>query len=348
MADLADGIVRTMTFGFASVKTKVALPPNWKKMTDDEGKSYYLNTVTKKIQEEPPKPLPEGWVEKVNADSGRPYYYNTATRKVTYEMPEEAADPADVSDARGANEDDGGLLAKTLSFVPFAGGKKAPAGGNGGGGGDDEGLLGKTLSFVPGLGGAKKKPAAKPAATADRKKYRRNSALPKPQQVHISCRALIKELKLCVDKSQLAQLDELYEEVSSGRMKGLTAMPLLKDLVGSTLVQQASLVVANTRAGTLPHGWIEYVDDASKREYYYNVHTKVTTWYKPQMPAVKEDGPKREKTRPKEEAGAKAAESAPELDGSASFLEDEDDDEEYAVDVDFTPESHHIALYAEL
>ena len=37
----------------------------------------------------------------------------------------------------------------------------------------------------------------------------------------------------------------------------------------------------NSQKGTLPHGWLEYIDEASGRPYYYNVHTKVTTWYKP-------------------------------------------------------------------
>ena len=27
--------------------------------------------------------------------------------------------------------------------------------------------------------------------------------------------------------------------------------------------------------------WLEYIDEASGRPYYFNVHTKVTTWYKP-------------------------------------------------------------------
>ena len=37
----------------------------------------------------------------------------------------------------------------------------------------------------------------------------------------------------------------------------------------------------NAQKGVLPHGWLEYADEASGRPYYYNVHTKVTTWYKP-------------------------------------------------------------------
>ena len=52
-------------------------------------------------------------------------------------------------------------------------------------------------------------------------------------------------------------------------------------MVGSTIVQQAGLSVMNAQKGVLPHGWLEYSDEASGRPYYYNVHTKVTTWYQP-------------------------------------------------------------------
>ena len=51
--------------------------------------------------------------------------------------------------------------------------------------------------------------------------------------------------------------------------------------MGSTIVQQAGLSVMNAQKGVLPHGWLEYTDEASGRPYYYNVHSKVTTWYKP-------------------------------------------------------------------
>ena len=39
---------------------------------------------------------------------------------------------------------------------------------------------------------------------------------------------------------------------------------------------QAGLSVMNAQKGVLPHGWLEYTDEASGRPYYYNVHTKVT------------------------------------------------------------------------
>ncbi len=47
------------------------------------------------------------------------------------------------------------------------------------------------------------------------------------------------------------------------------------EMVGSTVVQQAGLSVMNAQKGVLPHGWLEYTDEASGRPYYYNVHTKV-------------------------------------------------------------------------
>ena len=95
------------------------------------------------------------------------------------------------------------------------------------------------------------------------------------------------------------------------------AVRLLMEMVGSTIVQQAGLSVMNAQKGVLPHGWLEYTDEASNlprarlepssslpgsvsdprpclwavprrytdeasgRSYFYNVHTKVTTWYKP-------------------------------------------------------------------
>ena len=79
-------------------------------------------------------------------------------------------------------------------------------------------------------------------------------------------------------------------------------MKKLMELVGSIIVQQvggdavregavraaswqtgprscqAGLSVMNAQKGVLPHGWLEYIDDNSGRPYYYNVHTRETTW----------------------------------------------------------------------
>jgi len=99
--------------------------------------------------------------------------------------------------------------------------------------------------------------------------------------VFISCSTLIKEVKLCVDAKQHAALDDLYLKLTSHEIPAEVAVRQLMELVGSTVVQQAGLSVMNAQKGVLPHGWLEYTDEASGRPYYYNVHTKVTTWYKP-------------------------------------------------------------------
>ena len=99
--------------------------------------------------------------------------------------------------------------------------------------------------------------------------------------VFISCSQLIKEVKLCVEQKFQADLDSLYEKLTAQEIPAEAAVKQLMQLVGSTIVQQAGLSVMNVQKGTLPHGWLEYSDEASGRPYYFNVHTKVTTWYKP-------------------------------------------------------------------
>ena len=64
-------------------------------------------------------------------------------------------------------------------------------------------------------------------------------------------------------------------------MSSSQALKTLVSLVGQTTVEQAGLVISNAQSGALPDGWVEYFDKASGRQYYYNVHTKTTTWYKP-------------------------------------------------------------------
>jgi len=93
--------------------------------------------------------------------------------------------------------------------------------------------------------------------------------------------SLIKEVKLCVGEEHQKALDTLYEKLTSHQLPAEQAVKHLMQLVGSTVVQQAGLSVMNSQKGTLPHGWLEYIDEVSGRPYYYNVHNKVTTWYKP-------------------------------------------------------------------
>ena len=84
-------------------------------------------------------------------------------------------------------------------------------------------------------------------------------------------------------------------------MYGLKVKDLMA-MVGSTVVQQAGLSVMNVQKGVLPHGWLEYADEASGRPYFYNVHTKVTTWYKP-TGAVPPPPPKPEEEEEEEAHG---------------------------------------------
>tara|TARA_B110001452_G_scaffold166136_1_gene138654 strand:+ start:105 stop:650 length:546 start_codon:yes stop_codon:yes gene_type:complete len=112
--------------------------------------------------------------------------------------------------------------------------------------------------------------------------------------VFISCSQLIKEVKLCVGPEHQEGLNTLYEKLTSQQVPAEEAVKLLMAMVGSTIVQQAGLSVMNTQKGTLPHGWLEYSDEASGRPYYYNVHTKVTTWYKPQGSATPAPPPRKE------------------------------------------------------
>ena len=97
----------------------------------------------------------------------------------------------------------------------------------------------------------------------------------------ISCSALIRETKLCVGPELLEALDKLLATLAARENLAEIALRQLMELVGSTIVQQAGLSVMNAQKGVLPHGWLEYVDEASGRPYYYNVHTRETTWYKP-------------------------------------------------------------------
>jgi len=258
-------IGRTMTFRKKGAAPKEKLPRNWKKAKDKDGTVYYVNTVTQRRCHEPPPELPKGWREALHKDSGRVYYYHKATRQSTFEFPTS-------EDAGGDDDDDDddepppapeGIIARTKSIFSKSKGK-----------GKEE--LGRTStmsqkSFRPSSAAAKKaKEETKPAETTSGQKT-----------VFISCSTLIKEVKLCVGTEHQKALDSLYEKLTSHQLPAEQAVKQLMELVGSTVVQQAGLSVMNSQKGTLPHGWLEYIDEASGRPYYYNVHTKVTTWYKP-------------------------------------------------------------------
>lgn len=103
------------------------------------------------------------------------------------------------------------------------------------------------------------------------------------QSVLLSCSALIQEVKLCVSVELHPQLDGLLGQLGSREMTAAQAVRKLEGIVGSTIAQQASLSVTNAQNGVLPHGWLQYATPSGE-PYYYNVHTKVTTWYQPTGP----------------------------------------------------------------
>jgi len=252
---------------------KVELPPNWKKAKDKEGSIYYFNTVTQQKTHEVPPPLPKGWREALHKDSGRVYYYHKETRQSTFQFPtadqaDEGADDDTMSEAEPPPAPEG-FFGRT--FSKFSGAKKST----------DSGLARSGTMQRTGTmsrGGKKKEEAAKKggATTAGGKEGGDGQ-----KTVFISCSTLIREVKLCVGSEQHAALDSLYEKLTSHEIPAEQAVRVLMEMVGSTVVQQAGLSVMNAQKGVLPHGWLEYTDEASGRPYYYNVHTKVTTWYKP-------------------------------------------------------------------
>lgn len=250
-------------------KEKVELPPNWKKAKDKDGTVYYFNTVTQQKSHEVPPPLPKGWREALHKDSGRVYYYHKQTRQSTFQFPtEDQADGDDMDDEMSEAEPPAapeGFFGRT--FSKFSGKKK------------DDGLgRTATMSRSATLSRGKKKEEKKPAAGGGSKDAAGGDG---QKTVFISCSTLIREVKLCVSTDQHAALDSLYDKLTAHEIPAEQAVKVLMEMVGSTVVQQAGLSVMNAQKGVLPHGWLEYTDEASGRPYYYNVHTKVTTWYKP-------------------------------------------------------------------
>ena len=250
------GLGRSISiFGGKKKKDDDALPPNWKKAKDKDGKVYFFNSVTQVRQYTTPRPLPKGWTEALHKDSGRVYYVHKATRKTTFTCPREeegdaAEEPQDISDS------DGGLVSKTLSFATGGMFAKKKA----------DGEMGRTATMTKG--------AAAPAK-------KKEGGEKKETTVFISCTTLIKEVKLCVDAKQHPPLDALLDNLVNRKIAAEEAVKHLQTLVGTTLVQQAGMSVKNAKTGTLPHGWLEYTDERSGRPYYYNVHSRTTTWYKP-------------------------------------------------------------------
>jgi len=91
---------------------------------------------------------------------------------------------------------------------------------------------------------------------------------------------------LCVGEESQDELKQVLDAVVSKTLSTESAIKRLVQIAGSTIVQQAGLSVNNAQQGFLPHGWLEYVDDVTGREYFYNVHTRETTWYRPKQPST--------------------------------------------------------------
>jgi len=267
---------RTMSlFGGKRKDKGPKLPANWKKAKDKDGKVYYFNTVTQQRSHELPPALPAGWREALHKESGRVYYYHKETRQSTFEFPTAPAggddeDDDDDGEDPGPPERGSTMFGRTISKMTGRGGKKK------------EGDLARTgtMSRSATLS-AKKKDAASTGAAAKGGDAKGGGGGEGQKTVFISCSTLIKEVKLCVDASHHEALDSLYAKLTAHEIPAEQAVRLLMEQVGSTVVQQAGLSVMNAQKGVLPHGWLEYTDEASGRPYYYNVHTKVTTWYKP-------------------------------------------------------------------
>jgi len=282
-------VARTMTFRKKNPKDK--LPRNWKKAKEKDGTVYYYNTVTQRRCHEPPPELPKGWREALHKDSGRVYYYHKETRQSTFDFPtgDSVGDEDDDEDDEPPPAPEGGLMSRTIS--KFTGGKKK----------DKDGMERTSTmsmkSFRPSSAKAKAKAEEKPAASAGAG----GDGAGAQKTVFISCSTLIKEVKLCVGPEHQKALDSLYEKLTSHQLPAEQAVKQLMELVGSTVVQQAGLSVMNSQKGTLPHGWLEYIDEASGRPYYYNVHTKITTWYKPSQSSTPAPPPSVPKTSSKDE-----------------------------------------------
>ncbi len=178
-------------------------------------------------------------------------------------------------------------------------------------------------AVAPGAAGA-------PSAAAGKQKEEEKDA---NTTVVVSCSQLIVESKRIVGTAAGldAELDSLYTRLKAKDVSSQAALARLLEMVGQTTVEQAGLVIANAQQGTLPTGWVEYYDKGSSRYYYYNVHTKATTWVKPRKdkppPPPRQSKPP-PPPRPSAAAGAAsaAAISGARPTGDSDDSDDDDDD----------------------
>ena len=279
-------------FSRAKKPAEPPLPKNWKKVKEKDGSTYYVNSVTGMRSHEAPPPLAAGWKEAMHKDSGRVYYYNKKTKETTFEFPgvgtggddddtdmDEASDPPPapegffgrtVSKFRGKKADGG--MGRTATMTKKAKAKEGAS--------DAPPPAAQKTVFIS-CRCSPRAPARRAAPAPGEPAPRALAARVSPPPSRALRSTLIKEVKLCVGPEHLPALDALYEKLTSQQIPAEMAVKQLMELVGSTIVQQAGLSVMNSQKGVLPHGWLEYTDEGSGRPYYYNVHTKVTTWYKP-------------------------------------------------------------------
>ena len=76
---------RSLSFG-----RRESLPTNWRRARDDQNEVYYYHVLSKETTYTKPKPLPEGWREKLDAETGTLYYWHVRSRKASWARPGDA------------------------------------------------------------------------------------------------------------------------------------------------------------------------------------------------------------------------------------------------------------------
>jgi len=356
------GSLRAPSWARRGKKAEARLPRNWKRVTDAEGQVSYLNAVTLQRCLDVPPSLPRGWREAVHAESGRLYYYHKRTQQTSLEWPSETAAAANDDDD---DDDDGeavppppeGLLSRALNKISRS--RKASVSSDGSDlkSADPQSRKPSTSGEAAELGGAEpararrgnsfgrafsfgKRPKSAKEAKEEGGKLAKEEgskgtaagsdgiteASMSSQTVFISCSALLREVKLCVPAVYHLELEEMLRQLASKEVAANTVVARLMERVGSTVVQQAGLSVMNFQKGLLPHGWLEYLDDNTGRPYYYNVHTKVTTWDAPSM-----------------EGATSPQMASPEMQMATPEGAPGEDDAD-GINITCTPETHFVAM----
>ena len=67
---------RSLSFG-----RRESLPTNWRRARDDQNEVYYYHVLSKETTYTKPKPLPDGWREKLDAETGTLYYWHVRSAR---------------------------------------------------------------------------------------------------------------------------------------------------------------------------------------------------------------------------------------------------------------------------